>query len=320
MAGKIFISYRRSDAEAYAGRIYDRLEGELGRDRLFMDVDSISLGVDFTEALRGEVAKCDALLAIIGEHWLDADDGKGGRRLDDPNDFVRIEIAAALKRSIPVIPVLVGNSRLPNIADLPSDLAQLCHRNGLHVHHASFGRDISKLINELKGLLDESGGQLLASDRSVTNLLNLSVGEDGQFVAIPKHSLYGLTRQLAVCVENQSASQAVTDCKVQITEIEPFSGVKLPRILKSGFSLAAGDHTFIPLVQYGEARDPAKYNCADTLIELLGGDRPISIAHDVPSFIKLRATGIGAPYSQTLCKVWIDPHGRLRTSARGLAD
>src|ERR1700756_2317669 len=95
---KVFISYRRDDSAAYAGRIQDRLEGELGRDLLFIDVDGIPLGANFAKALREEVAQCGVLLAIIGRDWVDARDDDGTRRLDNPTDFVRIEIAAALQR------------------------------------------------------------------------------------------------------------------------------------------------------------------------------------------------------------------------------
>jgi len=311
MGGKIFISYRRDDSSAEAGRIYDRLESEFGSDRLFMDVDTIPLGVDFTKALREEVAKCDVLLAIIGDSWLNARDREGNRRLDNPDDFVCIEIAAALQRDIPVIPILMDGALIPTTDELPEDLRALSRRNGLDVRHASFGRDMSKLIRELRDLLGEAE-QLSPPAPSANAAVSLEFGESGQFETIPKHSLYGITRQFAVCVINQSATQAVSDCKVQIMEIEPYSGVKLPRILREGFSLAAGDQTFIPLAQYGEARDPTKYNCADTLIEILGGDRPNAIAYEHPSFIKIRVTAIGAPFCEKSCKVWVDAKGRLR--------
>ena len=103
MAAKIFISYRRDDSAGHAGRVHDRLEREFGRDLLFMDVDAIPLGFNFVKVLEDQVTKCDVLLAIIGPGWLDARDDDGNRRLDNPHDYIRIEIAAALKRDIPVI-------------------------------------------------------------------------------------------------------------------------------------------------------------------------------------------------------------------------
>jgi tetratricopeptide (TPR) repeat protein len=150
MAAKLFISYRREDSPGYAGRIQDRLEREFGRDLLFIDVDGIPLGINFVKVLREEVAKCGVLLAVIGPDWLDVRDEDGNRRLDNPTDFVRIEIAAALQREIPVIPILLDGTRVPKADRLPEDLKELALRNGLHVRHASFHTDMDKLIRGLK--------------------------------------------------------------------------------------------------------------------------------------------------------------------------
>jgi tetratricopeptide (TPR) repeat protein len=150
MVGKVFISYRRDDSAGYAGRVHDRLVRELGSDLLFMDVDSISLGVNFTKVLRNEVAKCDVLLAVIGPGWLSAGDEDGERRLDNPNDFVRIEISAALQRDIPVIPILLDGARMPKGDQLPDELSELTMRNGIEVRHASFHRDMDRLVHSLK--------------------------------------------------------------------------------------------------------------------------------------------------------------------------
>ena len=119
MVHKVFISYRRDDSAGHAGRVHDRLEREFGRDLLFMDVDAIPLGANFVKVLGEEVAKCDALLAIIGPGWIDARDENGRRRLENPNDFVRMEIATALKRDIQVIPILLEGTRVPRADQLP---------------------------------------------------------------------------------------------------------------------------------------------------------------------------------------------------------
>ena len=151
MANRIFISYRRKDSAGHAGRIHDRLEHEFGRDLLFMDIDSIPLGANFAKVLSNEVSKCDVLLAIIGPDWLEAPDNNGNRRLADPHDYVRIEIAAALERDIPVIPVLLDGANMPPAAELPDDLKELSLRNGMEIRHASFHTDMSRLV---RGLTD----------------------------------------------------------------------------------------------------------------------------------------------------------------------
>jgi hypothetical protein len=151
MARKIFISYRRDDSAAQAGRVHERLTSEFGRDLLFIDVDGIPLGANFVEVLRDEVTKCEVLLALIGSKWLNAQDENGNRRLDDPNDFVRVEISAALERDIKVIPIFLDEARPPRADQLPRDLEELAVRQGLDVRHKSFRSDIAALIQELKG-------------------------------------------------------------------------------------------------------------------------------------------------------------------------
>jgi hypothetical protein len=96
MAGKIFINYRREDSIAVAGRLHDRLAEAFGRDNLFMDVDNIPIGINFADYLNNQVAQCDAMLSVIGPNWLNAKDEADQRRLDKPDDFVAVEIAAAL--------------------------------------------------------------------------------------------------------------------------------------------------------------------------------------------------------------------------------
>lgn len=147
----LFISYRRHDSAGYSGRVHDRLQREFRHNLLFMDVDSIPLGTNFIKVLGEEIAKCDALLAVIGPGWLDARDENGHRRLENPDDFVRIEIGTALKRGIRVIPILLEGTQVPKADQLPDDLKELAVRNGLDVRHASFNEDMERLIRELKG-------------------------------------------------------------------------------------------------------------------------------------------------------------------------
>ncbi len=152
--GKLFISYRRDDTQEITGRIYDRLEARFGRDAIFMDVDSIPLGADFRQILRDAVAASSIMLALIGRQWLSVVDERGQRRLDNPSDFVRIEIEAALARDIPVVPVLTQGVAMPREHDLPSSLAALAYRHGMDVRSDQhFTPDVEQLIARLAPLL-----------------------------------------------------------------------------------------------------------------------------------------------------------------------
>ena len=149
----IFISYRRDDSIAVSGRIYDRLALTFGADAIFKDVDNIPLGVNFRKYIDQEVSRCQVLLAIIGQNWLMATDAKGNRRLQNPRDFVRLEIEAALKRDIPVIPILVSGAEIPAVAALPESLQELAERNGTQVRHdPDFHRDMDRLIAGIEAL------------------------------------------------------------------------------------------------------------------------------------------------------------------------
>ena len=155
-SGHIFVSYRRSDSADVAGRIYDRLIGKFGRERIFKDVDSIPLGLDFKEYLDKKVGECDVLLAIIGDRWLDAKDLAEKYRLEDPDDFVRIEIQSALERGIPVIPLLVRDAHMPREESLPSSLRKLVYRNGIPIRSdPDFHRDMDRLIAALEKYVPE---------------------------------------------------------------------------------------------------------------------------------------------------------------------
>lgn len=147
---RIFINYRRQDTEGYVGRLYDHLLNHFERDDIFMDVDSIQPGVDFTKALEDAVSGCDVFIAMIGPQWLSAADETGQRRLDQWNDFVRLEIASALKLDKMVIPVLVGKARMPAPNLLPEDISSLVRRNAIELSHERFGYDIDRLVEAIR--------------------------------------------------------------------------------------------------------------------------------------------------------------------------
>jgi hypothetical protein len=146
---KIFICYRRGDSAGQAGRVHDQLERHFGSENLFMDVDSIPLGVNFAEYMCDQVSKVDILLAVIGPSWLDARDENGKRRLNDADDYVRTEIATAFQCNIPVIPVFVSGVNSLKAHDLPTGLRKLALLNGIEVRHVSFKKDVDTLIKKL---------------------------------------------------------------------------------------------------------------------------------------------------------------------------
>ena len=146
----IFISYRRADSSESAGRIYDRLIERYGRERVFKDVDSIPPGVPFPEYIVESIEASDVALVIIGPRWLDASVGFARRRLDDPADFVRVEIETALRLGIAVIPVLVTGATLPPARRLPESLRPLVTQNGVSVRpDPDFHRDIERVYSAI---------------------------------------------------------------------------------------------------------------------------------------------------------------------------
>ena len=146
----IFVSYRRTDAPAHAGRIYDRLVDRFGKDNVYKDLDSTAPGADFVEVIDETIAACDALVAVIGRDWVSAKGRwRGGRRLDDPQDWVRREIAAALERDIRVVPVLVEGAQMPSADALPDDLKRLARRHAVELSETAWAPQLTQLIESL---------------------------------------------------------------------------------------------------------------------------------------------------------------------------
>ena len=129
----IFISYRREDSAGYAGRLYDRLSAHFGAESVFMDIDTIAPGLDCIEGIEEAISRCDILLVLIGKRWLSMTDASGQRRLDNPQDFVFLEVKAGLERNIRVIPVLVGGAIMPSAQELPTALSNLARRHTFEI-------------------------------------------------------------------------------------------------------------------------------------------------------------------------------------------
>jgi hypothetical protein len=161
---RIFISYRREETAYAAGWLFNRLADTYGEDQIFKDVDSIDLGDDFVDVITRAVASTDVLLALIGESWISVTEESGRRRLDDPDDFVRLEIEAALTRGIRVIPILVDGATMPRGDQLPASLAALARRQALELSPSRFEFDTSRLLRVLDKTLADVRKETLAGE------------------------------------------------------------------------------------------------------------------------------------------------------------
>ncbi len=159
-AGAVFISYRRGDSEGQARALSIELGELIGKDSVFMDVDSISLGRDFRQVLHERLEASDIVLVLIGPNWLESEDAAGNRRLETPGDFVRQEIASALKLDIKVTPVLLQGASMPGLDRLPPDLQDLVYRNGFELSHTRWVSDVKEMFKRL-GLMAKSGAYQL---------------------------------------------------------------------------------------------------------------------------------------------------------------
>src|ERR1022692_3304794 len=153
----IAISYRREDSLPIAGRLYDRLQAKFGKQNVFMDFDSIPPGVDFREQIKRTIECSNLVIAVIGPHWL-GEQSDSSRRIDDPTDFVRLEIEYALKGGIPVIPLLVNNTPMPKPGKLPPEIEALAFRNALPLDTGiDFHNHADRLINGICGIVEVGG-------------------------------------------------------------------------------------------------------------------------------------------------------------------
>ena len=150
---KIFVSYRRQDSPYVAQALKDRLEQQFGQHSVFLDIDNIPIGVDFREHIDLAVRQCDVMLVLIGDRWLSVTPGNERNRLFDPQDFVRAEIEAALRRTIRIVPLLADNARMPTTADLPSSIQDLIYRNSAELRAGrDFNSQMTRLIEGLAQL------------------------------------------------------------------------------------------------------------------------------------------------------------------------
>ncbi len=154
----IFMSYRRDDCAGHAGRLYDRLRDHFCPDNIFRDIDTIEPGQDFVDAIETAVGACPAVVVLIGKQWASIKDAAGRRRLDAPEDFVRLEVAAALQRKVRVVPVLLQGATMPAVAELPEPLARLARLNAIEVSDSRWDFDVGRLIDALDKVLGHAPG------------------------------------------------------------------------------------------------------------------------------------------------------------------
>ncbi len=171
---RIFISYRREDTKWMARALKDRLGDAYGHKNIFMDVDSIDFGLDFQEVIEKAVGQVDVVLALIGRNWLSITDNEGRPRIHNPDDFVRLEIAAALKRDIRLIPLLERGVAMPSTDELPQEIQSLARRNALEVADTAFDEDVGRLISSLNRMWEqEAEGSTFIDDEFVHELRTL---------------------------------------------------------------------------------------------------------------------------------------------------
>jgi hypothetical protein len=145
---QIFICYRRDDSAGVTGRIYDRLVQRFGDQAVFKDIDSIPLGANFKQHIDSVIAQCSVVVVVIGDRWI------ANGRINDPADYVRIEVESAFQRQIPVIPLLVQNASMPAEEDLPESLRELRYRHGIPINNdPHFHVDMNRLIKSLEDIL-----------------------------------------------------------------------------------------------------------------------------------------------------------------------
>src|SRR5271166_2404351 len=154
----IYLSYRRMESAAYAGRLYDHLIRHFGRGSVFMDIGGIARGQEFPRAIESALNACEVVLVVIGNGWGSCTRQDGRRRLDDPNDWVRLEVAAALHRNVLVVPVLVEGARLPDPACLPEELRPLCQRHACELSDLRWSFDVGELVRDLEKVVRSPRG------------------------------------------------------------------------------------------------------------------------------------------------------------------
>jgi TIR domain len=264
----IAISYRREDSSSVTGRLFDRLQAEFGRQNVFMDFDSIPFGVDFRDKIKHTLERARVVVAVVGPGWTGRRDS-GKRRIDDPADFVRMEIAAALQRGIPVIPVLLDNTAMPNAEDLPEELQPFAYRNALVLDTGvDFHHHAGRLIAGIHELVDggppgRRKGWLLITSVTVALALiaaaalwsviarrNSQPGTTGPVTPAPRATEVPVitTSTTTATTPNQALSPAATPILPSTLAAQPASSPSRSRDPEESFGLPANFRSIQPSV------------------------------------------------------------------------
>jgi hypothetical protein len=300
MAFDVFISYPHQD-QAVANAARAKLEDQ--GIRCWIAPRDIAPGAEWAASIVDAIKACRALVLIFSSYA-------------NESAQVRREVQHGFDQGKPVIPF-----RIKAVAPEKSLAYYLPSVHWLEASTPPVEQHLDSLVRAVRAALEgrsalhqrkeigESSGE-----RKVPEPLQIVVGEDGPFVDFPKGGPWNLTRRLKIAVRNNQGSKAITGCKMQITEIQPYSGYRGPWLLAENFTLAAGDQLYLPVVQYGEARDKSKYDCADTIIEVCCEGKQPLLGVDERNVLSIRATGHNVPFYDVRCAVWVDANGRLRIS------
>lgn len=184
---RIFISYRRRDSAYVASSLRDALHARFGTDSVFFDVDNIPFGADFRKYIGNAVGQCDVLLVLIGDQWLHSTNDQGRRQIEDPSDYVRIEIESALKRDIPVIPVLVGEAKVPGASELPESIRDMVFRNAAEIRATRDQKNhIQRLVDGLEEHLQAKVSEAVENKPVAPRKQEPSVSQPREATAQPK--------------------------------------------------------------------------------------------------------------------------------------
>jgi Sulfatase-modifying factor enzyme 1/TIR domain len=294
---RIFISYRREDSIAYAGRIYDRLSTQFGAANVFMDIDTLEPGIDFVEVLQQTVASCDILLAVVGTQWLAAKDEEGRPRLSNPEDFVALEIGAALKRNIRVVPILVGGARMPRSAELPEPLSNFSRRHALVLPDMGFHQTLGRLIQSI----ERAGQELPARERVRIN------PKDGlPYVWIPPGSfMMGCSPGDTECYDDEKPAHAEQIANGFWLSQTVVTQAAWKKVMNNNPSHFKGDQLPVECVDWSQASDYCK---------AIGGRLPTEKEWEYAA----RAGSTGARYGAPDAIAWYSDNSGETTHPVGL--